>query len=102
MRNLSKDPRTTAKTQVNDLSKSGIEVSKKTVTRALLGNGLCAHKLRKESFTSPKEKAPSQTETRRKVMYIRRMSFGQMKLELFGHTDIDYVWQKKGKSYNSK
>ena len=40
VRDVSKSPRTTAKSLVNDLAKSGFEVSDKTVTRALYRNGL--------------------------------------------------------------
>lgn len=40
VRNMSKDPRTTAKKLVNDLAKLGIAVSKKTITGALHRNGL--------------------------------------------------------------
>lgn len=39
VREVSKDPRTTAKTLVNELAKSGINVSAKTVTRALHRSG---------------------------------------------------------------
>lgn len=40
VRDVSKHPRTTTKTPVNGLAKSGIVVSNKTVTRALNRNGL--------------------------------------------------------------
>lgn len=44
---MSEGLRTTAKTTVNDLAKFGIDVSNKTVTRALSRNGLWGHRLKK-------------------------------------------------------
>lgn len=40
VRDLSKDPRSTAKTRMNDLAKSGTVVSKKTIARTMHRNGL--------------------------------------------------------------
>lgn len=56
VREVSKDPRTTAKTLVNDLAKSGIDVSTKMVTKALHRNGLRDCRPRK---TSEEETPPS-------------------------------------------
>ena len=47
VRDVSKNPRTTAKSLVNDLAKSGFEVSEKTVTRALHRNGLRGYRPRR-------------------------------------------------------
>ena len=82
VRDVSKDPRTTAKTLVNDLTKSGIVVSKKTITRALHRNGLQRCRQEKLNFCRRGTLKPDwnmQRTTWRKIMHTGSMSFGQMR-----------------------
>ena len=107
VRDVSKNPRITAKSLVNDLAKPGFEVSEKTVTRALHRNGLRGYrptrtpqlqkrhlqgrlKLAKENLQKPEGHC-------KRVMWS-----DETKLELFGHKDVAYVWRKQGDTYRPK
>ena len=104
-RYVSKDPRTTAKTLVNDLATSGIEVSKKTVTRVLHGNGLrgCRPRktplLRKRHLQARLKYARDNFE-KDKTYWKRVLWSDETELELFGHRDVAYVWRQKGEAYS--
>lgn len=88
VRYVSKNPRTTAKTLVNDLAKSGIEVSKRTVTRALHRNGLQGCRPRKSPLLQQRHlKARLKENLEKDDAYWS----DETKLELFGHRDVAYV-----------
>lgn len=106
-RDVSKDPRTTAKTLVNNLTKSGIEVSQKTVTRALHRNGLRGCRPRKTPLLQKRHLRARLNYARDNLEkgdeYWKRVLWSdETKLELFGHRDVAYVWRKKGEAYNPK
>ena len=107
VRDVSKDPRTTAKTLVNDLTKSGIVVSKKTITRALHRNGLRGCRTRKTPLLQKRHlKARlkyAKDKLEKDYAYWKHVLWSnETKLELFAHRDVAYVWRKKGEAYNPK
>lgn len=106
-RDVSKDPRTTAKALVNDLTKSGIEVSEKTVTRALHRNGLRGCRPRKTPLLQKRHLQArlkyARENLEKDLAYWKRVIWSdETKLELFGHQDVAYVWRKKGEAFNPK
>ena len=106
VRDVSKDPRTTAKTIVNDLAKSGIDVSEKTVTRALHRNGLRGCNQEELHFCKRHIEARlkyAKDNLEKDEEYWKRVLWSdETKLELFGHRDVAFVWRKKGEAYNPK
>ena len=106
VRDVSKKPRT-AKSLVNDLAKSGFEVSEKTATRALHRNGLRGYRPRRTPLLQKRH-----LQARRKFAkdnlqkpegYWKRVMWSdETKLELFGHRDVAYVWRKQGEAYHPK
>lgn len=106
-RDVTKDPRTTAKALVNDLTKSGIEVSEKTVTRALHRSGLRGCRPRKTPLLQKRHLQARLKYARENLekddAYWKHVIWSdETKLELFGHRDVAYVWRKKGEAYNPK
>ena len=107
MRDVSKDPRTTTKTLVNDLVKSGIIVSNKTVTRTLNRNGLRGYRPRQIPLLQKRHLQArlkyAKDNLKKDYAYWRLVLWSdETKLELFGHRDIAYVRRKKGEVYNPK
>ena len=107
VRNVNKNPRVTAATLVSDAAKSGITVSKKTVTRALHRNGLHAHRPRKTPLLKKRHlKARLEYANRnlgKDYSYWKRVIWSdETKLELFGHRNVAFVWRKKGEAHNPK
>ena len=104
---VSKNPRTTAKSLVNDLAKSGFEVSEKTVTRALHRNGLRGYRPRRtlllqKRHLQAKLKFAKDNLQKPEGYWKRVMWSDETKLELFGHRDVAYVWRKQGEAYHPK
>lgn len=107
VREVSKDPRTTAKTLVNDLAKSGINVSAKTVTRALHRSELKGCRPRKTPLLKKRHLQArlkfARGNLEKNNEYWKRILWSdETKLELFGHRDVAYVWRKKGEAFNPK
>lgn len=107
VRDVSKGPRTTAKTLANDLATSGIIVSKKTITRALHRNQLRGCRPRKTPLLKKRHLQArvkyAQDNLEKDYSYWKRVLWSdETKLELFGHRDTAYVWRKKGEAFNPK
>lgn len=107
VREVNLNPRSTFKAILNNLSTSGIEISKSTLQRTM----------RKEGFRGCRpRKAPLLQDRHIKA----RLSFAnehlnkdasfwssvlwsdETKLELFGHRDVAFVWRKKGEAFKPK
>ncbi|KAI4815382.1 hypothetical protein KUCAC02_005529 [Chaenocephalus aceratus] len=92
VRDVSKNPRTSAKMIVADLASSGVDVSRTTVVRALHRGGLQGHRPRRTSLLRERH-------IRARLRFAREHLKGkdelcksdETKLELFGHTDVAYV-----------
>lgn len=107
VRNMSRDPRLTVKTLVNDLATRGIIVSQKTISRALHRNGLRGCRPRKAPLLKKRHLQARLQYARdnldRDYSYWKRVLWSdETKLELFGHRDTAYVWRKKGEAFNPK
>lgn len=107
VRNMSRDPRLTVKTLVNDLATRGIIVSRKTISRALHRNGLRGCRPRKAPLLKKRHLQARLQYARdnldRDYSYWKRVLWSdETKLELFGHRDTAYVWRKKGEAFNPK
>lgn len=104
VRDVSKDPRTTAKTLVNDLATSAIVVSKKTITRALHRNGLQGCRPRKNPLLKKRHLQArlkyAQDNLEKEYAYWKYVLWSdETKLELFGHRNTAYVpwwWEYYG------
>lgn len=95
VRGVSKDPRTTTDTRVNDLTKSGIVVSKKAVTGALHRNGLRHCRPRKTLLLQMRHLQARLKYTKdnleKDYAYWKNVLWSdETKLELCGHRDIAY------------
>ena len=114
---MSKNPRTTAKSLVNDLAKSGFEVSEKTIIRALHRNGLRGYRPRRTPLLQKRHlKARlkfAKDNLQKPEGYWKRVMWSdetlgspilmdETNLELFGHRDVAYVWRKQGEAYHPK
>lgn len=107
VRDVSKDPTTTAKSLVNDLATSGVDVSEKTVTRALHRNGLRGYRPRRTPLLQKRHLQArlkyAQGNLQKPEAFWKRVIWSdETKLELFGHRDVAYVWRKQGEAYHPK
>ena len=97
VRDASKNPRTTAKSLVNDLAKSGFEVSEKTVAQALHRMDCEDTNQIEHHFYIKNTCKPDLSLL--KTTFKNRRPIGR---ELFGHRDVAYVWRKQGEAYHPK
>ena len=107
VREASKNPRVTADTLVNDAATSGVNVSKKTVTRALQQNGLQAYRPRKTPFLKKRHLTArlkyANDNLQKDYSHWKRVIWSdETKIELFGHRSVAYVWRKTGEAHNPK
>lgn len=107
VREAKKNPRVTADKLVNDASKSGVNVSCNTITRALRRNGLKAYRPRKTPLLKKRHlKARlkyAKDHLHKDFSYWKRVVWSdETKVELFGHRSAAYVWRKKGEAHNPK
>ena len=101
------NPRITTKEMLKDLNGQGTKISRQTIQRTLNKAGLNGRRPRKTPLLKPNH-------TRSRLDFARRhlgkdetfwrsvLWSDEMKMELFGHRDVAYVWRKKGEAFNPK
>lgn len=107
IRDVNKNPRTSAKTIVAELASSGLDVSRKTVVRALHRGGLKGHRPRKTPLLSRRHVKARLNFARDNLKHEGHfwesvLWSDETKLELFGHMDAAFVWRRKGEAFNPK
>ena len=102
IRDVSKQPCTSAKMIVADLETSGVKVLRKTVARDFYCGGLQGHRLRKKTLLQKGRFKVrlnfAHAHLKAKNEFWKTVLWSDdIKLELFGHMDVAYVWRKKGR-----
>ena len=107
VRNVSKDPRTTAGNLQKDLREDGLTVSRSTIGRVLKRNGLINRRprkvplLRKRHLKARLEYA-NEGLGRPDGFWDKVLWTDETKIELFGHNDVQGVWRKDGDAFLPK
>ena len=104
VRDVLKEPRTSAKAIVADLASSGVCVSRHTVVRALHRGGLWGCRPRRTPLLKPRHitarlKFAREYLKKKDDFWKSVLWSDETKLELFGHMDTAYVWRRKGEAY---
>lgn len=105
VRDVRKEPRTSAKVIVADLASSGVCVSRHTVVRALHRGGLRGYRPRRTPLLKHRHirarlKFAREYLKKKDDFWKSVLWSDETKLELFGHRDIAYVWRRKGEAFN--
>ena len=92
---------------VADLASSGVDVSRNTVVRILHRDGLQGHRprrtpLRKERHITARLKFAREHLKGKDEFWKSVLRSDEIKLELFGHMDVVYVWRRKQEAFNPK
>lgn len=107
IREVEKDPKTTCKKVVQQLSDHGIEISVSTLRRTLKSHGIHGYRPRKTPLLSKKH-VKARLEFAREFIDKDLTFWGSVlwsdetKIELFGSRDVSFVWRKKGQAFNPK
>lgn len=101
------NPRITTKEMLQGLGDIGTSISRQTLQRTLNRAGLNGRRPRKTPLLKP-------SHTRSRLGFAKRyldkeegfwssiLWSDELKMELFGHRDVAYVWRKKGEAFKPK
>lgn len=107
IREVEKDPKTTGKKVVHQLSEQGTEISVSTLRRTLRSHGIRGYRPRKTPLLSKKH-VKARLEFAREFIdkdstfWSSVLWSDETKIELFGSRDVSFVWRKKGEAFNPK